>query len=302
MAHRYRERHSTPSPSDISRREFTALAAAAPLALTLRTSAPVSASEVIDRVRRGVGVEWRTETVDGIKAGDSSTIVTGVVTTALATIPVLREAVKVGANLIVTCEPTFYARSDASTPTPPPDPILAAKNELIASQRLVVFRLRDHWRLRTPDPVAQALGDALGWTRYKGDGAPSRYAIPEVSLDALARHVKTALRARGGVRVIGDRQTRVRTIALLPGSTPITASLEAFAAADLVIAGEVREWESAEYVRDLVTAGRKKGLILTGRIVSEEPGMRACAEWLKTLAPEVPVRHVAAGDPYWRPE
>jgi hypothetical protein len=35
--------------------------------------------------------------------------------------------------------------------------------------------------------------------------------------------------------------------------------------------------------------------------VSEEPGMNICATWLKTLVPDVPVRHVAAGDPYWRP-
>ena len=55
------------------------------------------------------------------------------------------------------------------------------------------------------------------------------------------------------------------------------------------------------YARDVVFSGAKKGLILVGRIVSEEPGMDACATWLKTVVPEVPVRHIAAGDPYWRP-
>jgi len=68
-----------------------------------------------------------------------------------------------------------------------------------------------------------------------------------------------------------------------------------------VIAGEVREWESAEYARDVVRAGQPKGLILVGRIVSEEPGMALCARWLETIVPEVPVRHIPAGDPYWRP-
>ena len=69
----------------------------------------------------------------------------------------------------------------------------------------------------------------------------------------------------------------------------------------IVIAGEVREWESVEYVRDQVFSGSGKGLILVGRVVSEEPGMAVCADWLKTLVPEVPVRHISAGDPYWRP-
>jgi hypothetical protein len=70
---------------------------------------------------------------------------------------------------------------------------------------------------------------------------------------------------------------------------------------DVIIAGEVREWESAEYVRDKAFAGERKGLILLGRVVSEEPGMDMCAQWITTLLPEVPVRHVPAGDPYWRP-
>jgi putative NIF3 family GTP cyclohydrolase 1 type 2 len=289
--------------TELSRREFAALAAAAPLALARQasTTAAVSALEVVERIKRHIGVDWKPDTVDGIKAGDPATGVTGIVTTSSATIAILREAVKAGANLVITCEPTFYSRTDASTAKDPADPIFAAKNELVASRRLVVFRLRDHWRLRTPDPLAQALGEALGWTRHRSSDNAARYEIPAITLDALASHAKQALNARGGVRVIGDPQTSVRKIGLLPGSTPIAASLDAFSGADAVIAGEVREWESAEYARDLVAAGRRKGLILVGRLVSEEPGMRACADWLKGVVREVPVRHVAAGDPYWRP-
>jgi Tfp pilus assembly ATPase PilU len=70
---------------------------------------------------------------------------------------------------------------------------------------------------------------------------------------------------------------------------------------DVVIAGEVREWESVEYARDTVSAGQKKGLVLTGRLVSEEPGMSLCAERLKGLVPELRVQWLPAGDAYWRP-
>jgi hypothetical protein len=70
---------------------------------------------------------------------------------------------------------------------------------------------------------------------------------------------------------------------------------------DVIIGGEMREWESTEYVRDVVHSGGRKGLILVGRIVSEEAGMQACATWLESLVAGVPVRHIAAGDPYWRP-
>jgi len=93
----------------------------------------------------------------------------------------------------------------------------------------------------------------------------------------------------------------VQRVGLLPGTTPIQAALKLLPNVDVIIAGEVREWESVEYVRDKVFGGEKKGLVLVGRVVSEEPGMSVCADWLKTFVSEVPVRHISAGDPYWRP-
>ena len=71
--------------------------------------------------------------------------------------------------------------------------------------------------------------------------------------------------------------------------------------ADVIVAGETREWESVEYAADTVASGQKKGMIMLGRILSEDPGMNVCAEWLKILAPEVPVQWLPVGDPYWRP-
>jgi hypothetical protein len=41
--------------------------------------------------------------------------------------------------------------------------------------------------------------------------------------------------------------------------------------------------------------------VLVGRIVSEDPGMSVCADWLKGLVTEIKVTHLSAGDPYWRP-
>ena len=69
---------------------------------------------------------------------------------------------------------------------------------------------------------------------------------------------------------------------------------------DLVITGEVREWENTFYAADMLTAGEKRGLVTIGRVASEDPGMRACAAWLKTIVKEVPARWIPAGDLYWR--
>jgi hypothetical protein len=79
-------------------------------------AAAVTAQEIVDRIKKSVGVEWKGATVDTFKAGDPSTAITGVVTTSLATIDVMRRAVKAGANMVITAGPTFYSRGDSATP------------------------------------------------------------------------------------------------------------------------------------------------------------------------------------------
>jgi putative NIF3 family GTP cyclohydrolase 1 type 2 len=302
----------------ISRRKFVALTAtsiaAAPLAL--RASAPggaVTARDVVDRIQKNLGVDWKADSVDTFKAGDPATAVTGIVTTALASLDVLGRAVKAGANLIITCEPTFYTHGDSPTPpvrrglpgaTPEPtaaDPVFSAKNEFLRKHNLVVWRFSEHWRLRQPNPYAQGLGVALGWSKFADASDPTRFTIPETSLDALVLHVQKSLNLRGGMRIVGDPHQRVRTVAMLPGSKPIQASVAVLPQVDAILAGEVREWESVEYVRDTVALGGKKSITLVGRMVSEDPGMHVCAQWLKTIVPEVASTWISAGDPYWRP-
>lgn len=305
--------------SHLSRREFGALVAAGAAATPLvsragtHAAATVTAADVVDRIKKNVGVEWNSATVDTFKAGDPGTIVTGVVTTSMATLDVLQRAVRAGANLVITAAPTFYSRADLSTPAvrglgpgraaapPPPDPVFAGKNAFIAKHNLVVFRLTQHWNQRKPDPRALGLAAAMGWTKYKAGDDALRYVVPAITLEALASQLKKTLSTRGGIRAIGDPATQVRRVGLLPGYTAIQASIAMLPTVDVIVAGEVQEWESSTYVQDVVFGGVKKGFISIGRVVNEAPGMQVCAEWLKTLVPEVPVRFITAGDPYWRP-
>lgn len=309
----------------LSRRKFLALTASGlactPKAMVARAAAnTLTAGQLVDRILQEIGATADPDTVDTFKAGDPSTTVTGIVTTALPSLRVLDDAVKSGANLIITCEPTFFSKADkptppvrrmfpptpnasplAPSPPPPPDRVFSAKDAFIREHRLVVWRFSDHWRLHKPDPFSQGLANSLGWSKLIDRSNPAQIAIPETSLAALVSHVKKSLQAQGGMRIVGDPQQRIRNVALLPGTTPIQTSIEVLPGADAIIAGEVREWESVEYVRDTVALGGKKSLILVGRIVSEEPGMQLCAQWLNTIVPEVKTRWISAGDPYWRP-
>jgi hypothetical protein len=70
---------------------------------------------------------------------------------------------------------------------------------------------------------------------------------------------------------------------------------------EVLVIGEVPEWETIEYVTDAAAEGRHKALILMGHIPSEQAGMTACAEWLKTFISDVPVVFVPAAEPFWVP-
>ncbi len=108
--------------SDISRREFVALTATGAIATPLllddawARGAAVTAQQIVDRVKEHIGVDWSGDDVDTFKAGDPSTIVTGVVVTSMATLDVLQKAVQAGANLVITAAPTFYSKADLGVP------------------------------------------------------------------------------------------------------------------------------------------------------------------------------------------
>ncbi len=296
----------SPRAHDPSRRAFlraAALLTGAPAvaAAAVRRAAPrrtLTAREVADRIRAGVGVPWQGSTVDGFKAGDPDSVVSGIATAAMATIDVLRRAADDGHNFVVTPEPTFYAADDAPGARAG-DPVYLAKRALVDERRLVVFRIADHWRARPPDATARALAAAMGWTERGGDDRT--YVVPATTVGDVVALARTRLGVRGGLRVIGDARARVRRVLVSPGTVEWPDTVRRLAGVDLILAGEPREWEAVEYAHDAVTAGRLAGMVAVGRVISEEPGMRACAEWLRTLFPEVAVRPLAVADPYWSP-
>jgi len=301
----------------ISRRSFARLAGTAVLAAAPAAGQRnlLTAEQAVGRIQKNVGVPWRADSLDGFKAGNPADAVHGIVTTAMATMDMLVRASREMFNLVVTLEPVFFGRLDVQAPPSganagagrgqsgvrPDDPVYGAKQDFIRKNGLVVWRFSDHWRARHPDPMATGIAEALGWRAHQVDGDPFHYDLPAASLASLADHLQKQLKARAGIRVIGDPATRVRRIALLPGLSALPATMKDLPECDVILAGETREWESVEYAADTVAAGRKKGFIMLGRVLSEDPGMNVCAQWLKTLIPEAPVRWIPAGDPYWRP-
>jgi putative NIF3 family GTP cyclohydrolase 1 type 2 len=285
----------------LTRRSFVRAAAGSllvPAPLRAQSTArAITATQLAERIRATIGSTWRDKTFDGFKAGSPETVVTGVVTTVMATRRVLARAVELRRNLVVTQEPVFYNANDEPG-NRASDAIYLAKKAYIDQHGLVIYRFADHWNGRQPDPRVAALARALSWD---GPGTNGVFAIRETTLAALAAHLRERLQIRGGLRTLGAPHMRVRSALLMPGTADVPTMLARVKEADVVVAGEPREWEVVPYLLDSRTAGANKALLSVGRVVSEEPGMKACAAWLKSFVPEVPIDAVPVGDPYWSP-
>jgi putative NIF3 family GTP cyclohydrolase 1 type 2 len=299
--------------AQISRRRFALMAGAAGV-LRPATAAvePVTAEGAILRIQAELGGDWPSTGPDGFKGGDPSTVVKGIATTAMATLDVLKQAAKANLNLVLTYEPTFYSRADGRVPAQPApgrgpagltadDPLVKAKREFIEKNALTIFRLRDHWSSRKENEMVTALAGALGWSARRVKDNDALYEIPPATAEATVAGIRSKLSLRGGLRVVGDRNAVIRQVLLVPGSMTPAAMWQRYSEVDLIVAGEVREWENTFYAADIFSAGEKRALETTGRVVSEEPGMRACAEWVKTIVKDVPAKWIGVGDPYWRP-
>ena len=201
--------------------------------------------------------------------------------------------------------------ADPAPPSLEGDSLFREKRDYIAANNLVIYRFNENWNARQPNPQLGALVKALGWEKaYKPvQGVPwaTRGAafidFPPVTLKAMAQTLKKSLKM-GAIRIIGEADTRVSKAAVKPGIA-LLVDLERYYAepgVNLVIMGEaIWENEGMQYVADIVASGQKKGLILLGQEVSQEPGCGEMATWLRSFVSEAPVQWIPAGDPSWMP-
>ena len=263
-------------------------------------ASPVTARQVVQRIKAHVGVDWSDTTVDTFKAGDPDTPVTGIATTMMATLDVLQRAAAAGANLVITHEPTFFAHLDeVKVFEAEQDPVYLAKQRFIREHHMVVWRFHDHWHRRTPDGIQAGVVSALGWDAYRVTGDEPLFVLPATTVAALASDVKARLKV-DAMRIVGTPGMSITRVALLPGASgfPSHRALLQRADVEALVIGEVPEWETIEYVVDAVAAGFKKALIVPGHVPSEQAGMETCAEWLKGFVTEVPVQFVPTREPF----
>ena len=260
----------------------------------------MTAGEVVERIKGRVGIPWMTETVDRIVAGSPEVRVKGIASTMMATLKVIQRVVAAGRNMIVTHEPTFWSHLD-TTKELESDPTYEFKRRFIAEHDVAVFRFHDHWHRMKPDGINAGMTRELGWEKNAVSEGSREFVFDVATLGGLVETMVKRLNAHS-MRVVGDAKMPVKRVVANWGYASLMPSVIKTAArpdVDVMICGETREWELVEYVQDQIAAGAKKALIVVNHVVSEQSGMRYCAEWLKPMVPEVPVEFMASKEPFW---
>lgn len=232
------------------------------------------------------------DTVDTVKAGDPSQELRGIAVTFLANCDVIETAAHLGANLLITHEPTFYNHPD-QTDWLQDDTVYDAKRKLAEEKGLVIWRFHDYLHSIPPDRTVIGLQNALQWESNGSADESFMCTIPAISLRELGLYVKQQLGLQM-IRMVGDPASQCERIALLPGFPPAPWQMGTLRTADVLITGEIHEWETSEYVRDANQLGLPKGLIVIGHAGSEEPGMRAIIPWIQERLPGVPIEFISS--------
>lgn len=292
------------SSGNQSRRKFIYNAAAVGTGMVLSSSLAIHAAalvkkpesytvkQIIDLFMKQVPGAPFPNTVDTLKSGSPDTVVTGVVTTMFATIDVIRKSIDLGANFIIVHEPTFYNHLDA-TDWIKDDDVLRYKMDLLNKHGIAVWRNHDTIHRLKPDGVTKGVLEQLEWQQYAGRDIPNILTFPQTPLKDLITHAKEKLHIEK-VRFIGDPNQSCTRVLFMPGAPGGTRQIQGIGNVkpDVLICGEIAEWETAEYIRDARAKGDNISLVVLGHIASEEPGSAFMLQWLKDNVPSVKATHI----------
>ncbi len=235
-------------------------------------------------------------TVDGLEYGDENALVTGIMVTFIATQSVIEAAKAAGVNLIISHEGIGYSHRPEHKELVR-NSVYVNKVDAINQCGIAIFRYHDHIHRCTPDGVTAGLLSKLKWNSYEIFRCSTACVVevPEISLDRLIIYIKMRLGLKF-VRVMGNISmvcTKVGVLAGYRGSGQLVIPLFEQQQPDVVIYGEGPEWESPEYVRDSISQGNKKALVVLGHAESEMPAMDMLAERLHKKFPSIHIEFIA---------
>ncbi|MFD1141066.1 Nif3-like dinuclear metal center hexameric protein [Larkinella insperata] len=296
-------------PENPGRREFVSNLTKASVLLTVsglapldsagQSAEPVTVGQVMDMILKTIPNAPFPKTVDTLKSGSRDQRVTGIVSAMFATMEVIEKAASLGANFIIVHEPTFYNHAD-ETDWLKNDAVFKKKYALLEKNGIAVWRFHDYWHSHRPDGIYKGVLDSLGWAPYSDAKNPRLVTLPApLPLKQLIAHAKQKL-GIATMRVVGDPAQSCQRVLLMPGASGGRSHILALEEVkpDVILCGEISEWETAEYVRDARQQGQKLSLGVLGHIMSEAPGMQWLVPWLQPKLPDVKITYIDSKNPF----
>ena len=234
---------------------------------------------------------------DTVKFGDPDTEIRGVVVTMWATPNVIRRASELGANLIITHEPTFYDDPDQ----PYDNPVDQAKLALIEKTGVVIYRYHTMMHQFNPDLIPTG---ALYYLGLEGEMVPSGHfgsSILTLKEPRSANEIADLFREKLGVkhiRIAGNGDFKGKTLGMCLGMPGGVYEILRDEKTDIVLIGEACEYHQCEYARDAAELGINKAMVVLGHEGSERAGMRYLAKLISEKHPELKIDYVECGEVY----
>jgi putative NIF3 family GTP cyclohydrolase 1 type 2 len=263
----------------------------------------MNVKEVVDAIIAECKAPPLEKTCDLLMAGNWQSEVTGIATTFMATVDVIKAAALMGANLILTHEPTYFTGWD-KTDWLQDDPVYLEKMKLIRESKVNIWRFHDHMHMTNPDLVYVGLLKELGWETYQDPSDKHCFIIPQTNVRDLSAFLKQKLQVKAS-QIVGNIDGSVERVSLLVGGGSLGLGRDEMpmelmrnSNLDCIVCGEILEWTLPAYVRDASQLGMNKVLIVLGHNRTEEVGMKHLPEWLQKLFPHIPISFVEAGEPF----
>lgn len=262
--------------------------------------------QIIDEILNKFGGVKFEKTCDQLVSGSYDTEVTGIVTTFMATVDVIKQAIDYGANFIITHEPTYYTGHD-KLEWLKDDPVYLEKKKLLDEHNIAIWRFHDHMHEAPTDLIYDGFLKEIGWENYliKGQEFPHCYEIPEMSLKELSYFFKEKLEM-DVIQIVGSPNTKCKRVGILVGGYSLGVkkveempmNLMREQNLDVMVCGEIIEWTLCPYIRDAAELGMNKAMLVLGHERSEEAGMKYMAQWLAPMIKGIPVYFIDAKEPF----
>lgn len=277
----------------------------------MKKDAIITKTKELYQGKHYLGIEFNEQTSrDQVLYGEEwlSEECTGIVTTCWASVDVIKEAQKIGANLIIVHEALFWNHGDQQDWLQE-NKTYQLKKELLDEAKITVWRNHDfvHSGILQEDGSAidgifLGVVKTLGWEKFVEDLTrfPFIFRFDKgKTLHELSHELIDKLEVNG-IRYVGESNQVIRSLIVgyhaLGQDNDIIKQLER-EDIDAICLLEMVDFTVLEFAKDSLSLGRNKAVLSAGHFNTEEPGMAYMADFLvEKLELEIPVQFVKSGD------